>query len=370
MKEKLFITGMVRSGTTLMDKILAVQPASCIFSQPLPYLFRELKRRYLGSLDAKDEYYVLNNYFNEDRYRWNELSAFLAKEQIAPDELDSILSAMEGYSGQGTAIHNIYDNDIRIKESFGEIVTRLLYSNCKDDVFSYVGLKEVLCEDFIPFMKTVGFKSILILRNPYDVLTSIHYGKGSKYTGVRRPSLFHLRNWRKSVAFASLFKDDADVLVVKYEDLLINPTEQLGLLSSFIGCEIDLAFMENATWKGNSSFTESGSKDILNKGSLNRYLEILPLSMIQYISYVCEAELKLLGYPLYHSSDYLLEMYQEPITIETEDFAQDYSSSAENIGLEHLRRNFLQKDCSETDKYRYFLDPAVYEVLRKALLNL
>jgi Sulfotransferase family len=46
----LFVTGMQRSGTTLLEKLLHAHPELSVLSQPFPLLFVEVKRAFLESI--------------------------------------------------------------------------------------------------------------------------------------------------------------------------------------------------------------------------------------------------------------------------------------------------------------------------------
>ena len=43
----LFVTGMLRSGTTLLDKLLSIHPQALVHSQPLTPLYVKVKRAFL-----------------------------------------------------------------------------------------------------------------------------------------------------------------------------------------------------------------------------------------------------------------------------------------------------------------------------------
>ena len=65
--DALFVTGAQRSGTTLLEKVLASQPGISMLSQPFPLLFVEVKRAFLRSL-GNDDPYPLGHLFRERRY--------------------------------------------------------------------------------------------------------------------------------------------------------------------------------------------------------------------------------------------------------------------------------------------------------------
>ena len=63
MRSDFFITGMGRSGTTLLEKLLCNHKDLSVLSQPLPLVFIDLKKRFLETLGIK-KYFVLNDSLN------------------------------------------------------------------------------------------------------------------------------------------------------------------------------------------------------------------------------------------------------------------------------------------------------------------
>ena len=59
-----FITGLYRSGTTLVEKIIQNNPEIFIANQPTPFLFFELKNKILKE-DNVEYYPPLNTLFSE-----------------------------------------------------------------------------------------------------------------------------------------------------------------------------------------------------------------------------------------------------------------------------------------------------------------
>ena len=96
-----------------------------------------------------------------------------------------------------------------------------------DKKVKYIGVKEPICEEYLPYFCLNKVKNILILRDPRDVLASANYPKGEKHFGLKKPSLFILRTWRKSVEFMRLLADNENFHFLKYEDLVKHPYKEL-----------------------------------------------------------------------------------------------------------------------------------------------
>jgi hypothetical protein len=95
------------------------------------------------------------------------------------------------------------------------------------DDAAYVGGKETLWEEMLPFLLERGAAGVIILRDPRDVLASLNHGRGAEYGGRLKPTLFNIRNWRKSAAFALHLERHPRFLWLRYEDLVTRPREVL-----------------------------------------------------------------------------------------------------------------------------------------------
>ena len=62
-----FITGMARSGTTLLEKMLANHPQLSMISQPFPRLFVHAKRQFVESLGQTQPLHALEHLFRNPR---------------------------------------------------------------------------------------------------------------------------------------------------------------------------------------------------------------------------------------------------------------------------------------------------------------
>ena len=83
MTSSVFVTGMARSGTTLLDKLLSLHPNAFVASQPLPLLYVWVKRAFWESSPSNSSpetitiQYPLNDMFGEHYYPLEELLSFL-----------------------------------------------------------------------------------------------------------------------------------------------------------------------------------------------------------------------------------------------------------------------------------------------------
>lgn len=369
----LLITGMARSGTTLLDKVLNAQKDIAVLSQPFPFLFRKAKTEFYKSIGHSETFYVLNNYFNEKHYRLPQLANYLKSLTLDKDEVQAVFNDMSSWSGQYTKVSNydeILDFDTVNWSKLIESLTQKVLGERADAVCT--GIKETQCEEFIPFLTEIGWKAIIIVRNPFDVISSIQFGKGGEFTGKKRPTLFHVRNWRKSVAFAAMLEKDPNVLVLKFDEVVAEPEVGVSKMEQFLGVPVmgdieekDLVGADGKPWKPNTSFSVRTSNSIFDASAVGRYKEVLPESMVKYVSYMCHHELAYLGFEKIASTEEDMLAFTEPFAIEAEGFTQDYSTTDSFIE-ERIRKQLLNREREpEADEVeRLFINEVSFNALR------
>lgn len=348
MNHYLFLTGMSRSGTTLLQNILSSHERVDVLSQPIPLIYRYLKKEFYREIDHEENHYVLNHLFNEQKYTPEQLLQFLERRELSRNELEDLLKEMEEWSGQKTLLAN-YERLLFpiISINLIEFYKSLLIKYCKSNSNLYLGAKEILLEEFVPYFLKNKIKTILIIRDPRDVITSINIGSGPKYVGQHRPTLFHIRHWRKSVAIINTFRHHNCFRWIKYEDLVQNTSSCLKKITDFL--ELDefpedhfdygVRTREGGTWSGNSStehFTGIASDN------LNKFQKYMDLNTLQYIEYMCQPEMINIGYDLVtDTSLYDPSLFTEPYAIEIQDLDPMMSNKEAEIELEINRRKLL-----------------------------
>ena len=297
---RVFLTGMMRSGTTLLQRALDMHSDVSISYQSRTKDFLQCKKSFHQSLNV-EKYHLLSHYSGNNEYSLKELNDWL----LLNSDVNNLISGSED------------------RKAFG--------------------VKEVLAEEFIPFFIKNGIKCILIVRDPRDVIASMSFGNGAEYTGKERPVLFDLRNWRKSVLIGEVFKNDPNLMVLRMEDLLIHPENVMESIYSFL--DIDSLSYESlveqmnlSSWKGNSSF---GEKKAFDTSAIGNYKKVLPSTVIEYIETVCKKEMELMEYDTSTSSsnEVIIHTYVEPFKVDRKEFESNYSSSSENVEYEVRRLN-------------------------------
>lgn len=351
MGDEIFVTGMLRSGTTLLEKLLAQQPRISMLSQPFPLLYVEAKRSFLRQLGSGDDPYPLGHLFRERRYTAGDLARYLSQWTPSREELAAIFARMETYSGQLTRFSRdrleATLDSVAGTSGFAEIVSRLLHLLAARPDARWFGAKETACEELVPVLLDHGFRCLIIIRDPRDVVTSLNHGTGHEMGGDVRPTLFNIRAWRKSVAIAHTCTARERFHWCRYEDLVADPERTLRAAASQIDVDLDtfdfttLRDPSGGAWTGNSSHrTYSG----ISRDSVGTHRTLLPPEVGRFIEAACLPELQRLGYPTTLTrADAVraLHDFREPYTITRPGMENDFATEQNRaIEVDRLNEHF------------------------------
>lgn len=364
----LLITGMSRSGTTLLEKLIHNHPKAAIASQPYPLIYSSIKELYLDEI-GQSFIYPMGNYFLDESGGVNNFYDFLSYFEIDKEFIISTLNKMKNYSGQWTP--SIFDKiELVLKEKsnfvnyYIELINKIsnLFEN-KDKV-NCVGSKEVYCEEYLPFLleNIDNFKAIIIIRDPRDVITSLNCGDYEKSSGKRRPILFDIRNWRKSIAFSILLKDNPNVKIIRYENLIKNHNQEIIEVFNFLGLSYqndnldkEIKDQQGMKWMGNSSF---GNKNTISNDSIGRYKEQLSSEIVSFIETTCYFEMKYLGFDFSKIDKFdekFIYNFKEPFNIERDAFTEYYKEDLVLKEQEIDRYNNVFKIMSKKENEKWFI---------------
>jgi hypothetical protein len=295
-----FVTGFLRSGTTLVEKLVHALPDACIGPQPFPFLYYDAKREFLHSRGLGEERYPLGHLFREERYRPEDFDAFLAGHRLTPAAVAASFAAMQGYRGWQLPALGARAGEAG-GGSFADVYRQLcdLLPAVLGREASLLGAKEVFCEEFIAHFLARGVPAILVLRDVRDVLTSLKFGSGASYGNAGLSVLHIVRQWRKSVAFALQFAGTPGFEVVRYEELVAQPrpwldglARRLGSPPAPAGALDDLRDQEGGSWQSNSSFAPAHG---VSRASVGRFADRLPPEWLATVEALCAPEMALLG---------------------------------------------------------------------------
>lgn len=256
------VTGLYRSGTTLVEKCLDQHPKIAMASQPLPLLWSTLKSEFLADL-GWDDRLPLGHLFRERRYTHGDLVAWLAARTISRDDLRRTQELQRGYDGWWTPELDGHLPDLG-PGTAADIAVRAARAAAaiRGRTTPVVGLKEILVEELLDHFAGAGVVTVVVVRDPVAVVRSLFRGSGQEIMGAPRPTLFHVRQWRRSVAMALRVAGRPGRLVVRHEDVVRDPSGALADVAAAVGVEpsslprdlTNLRDQSGRAWGGNSSF--------------------------------------------------------------------------------------------------------------------
>lgn len=315
--EHIVIGGQQRSGTSLVRAIVGSHSKISIFQWDLP-LWLKFSEIYSGrDLNHQQKKRLIFDVLNHKKVQ-------LIDYNIHIDEFNSLLESDEDFSS------HFFD-------AFYQCFLNVYLEKANKKI---IGIKtpenEFHTEDiFTKFPKT---KFIHVLRNPLDVAVSLKEAK-NKWWGGKINYNSHIRLWNKSAetALKNLKQYPDNYLVIKYEDVIENPTDLAKRICSFLNVDFEEKMLEMGDqpgWTGsNSSFKKKKGESNFKSTSINRYEEQLPKKTQDLYFHFLNEHLKYFGYPhkeVSLSSNNLME-YQINNVLE----------SAKEKGTRVIRRSFL-----------------------------
>ncbi|MGJ4733848.1 sulfotransferase family protein [Leptospira levettii] len=374
----IFVTGMFRSGTTFVARLLNQSDEISFASDPFFAILKDFRNTLSNESAHKvDPHAPLEDYyFDENKFHFFKKIQNTNLGDVKIPNLKYLKEFTEASSFPysellSKQIHKISANNYGDFLRQGEQLLREVYGNKR-----LSGFKEVWANEFAPHIINVfpnTSKVIHIIRDPRAILVSNFYSEG------RYPILFLARQWRKLATLAYHYsKSNQNNMIIKYEDLILNPKETIQGICNFVGINFDEKLLSteeitdggNKKWTQNSTFQEKSSSGF-NQSSVNRWKDKIKSSDRMAIEFLCYPEMKLLGY-----TDFLDESFKDissnNLIDEKDKLAKWIIPYSElNIPLEfekeNNRRGLLTKNVTEKDKELNFLVPSVYEELKSIL---
>lgn len=347
----IFITGQPRSGTSLLCEIVGHYPKTASVSQPLPLFFHHLKSVY-NQQQNHISYYPITPLFLEEKQNTKQWIKFLDSYKFLNNSLKELSVKNQAYSG--TYSSTIYNKDSN-KKDFSSLLSQ------------FAAIKEVFSEDFIPYFLSHESKTILIIRDPRDMIASLLQGR---QMGGLRGFYYHLLLWRKSVAFALHYNDDSNFLAITLENLLNKLPKHLIEIENFLGSSLFPKNLFNgelstSKWKSNSNCKQIIDKKIDNNSDRRK---LLSKNQIEFIETICFVEMKALGYKTKMKVDNLrksIYSVTDPILFNKKNFPPVWlwNKNARNQELQRL--NLLtSKKVNDDEIESYFIFITSYKKLK------
>jgi hypothetical protein len=399
MQQLAFVTGIARSGTNLIGRMLGQHQEFAVAMDPfLPVLkwFRSaVAARAIGGGTPElcqpvppsapiDDYY-----FMYERQRL--MDAIQAADLTIPFEQDSWRSLQADLEGR--AIHecadlvpHLIDLKAATYAAIWEAGVNLVARVRGNGACRWVGIKELWCVEFIPHLHAAcpSAKSVVILRDPRAAIASM-LKMGENDPTQQAQICSYVRHWRKLIAFVTYYRTKPTVadrlLTIRYEDLVCEPEQTAQEICRFFQVQYDPAMVDMAgcwdpsrrsRWQGNSSYESSLSK--IDSELASRWEGYLSDTHLRLIEYLCGPDMVLAGY-----RPRSLQLPVSEAEVPADAFLSSYgaltswrSDSGDpllDLGLEVVRRVLLVGASRPDDSLlkRCFLFPEVYDRLRDAL---
>jgi hypothetical protein len=308
----LFIFGVARSGTNLVAGLLNASSQVAVALDPLLPLFKSLRDQWIAN--SNDQRLISrfpegspfsNYYFDEDGLNLMDLvfrgdfstkvtCKKLVSKIVARAKLESpkLAKKLNGISG----------------ETFAELLdsTHLAILQLCDDIkkIQWTAIKEVWTTEFIPSLADTyeNAKFILVRRDPRGVLSSL-LAMIDKNPSQAADIVSYMRSWRKDVAISEILLSDSKIrdriMLVRYEDLVSNPSKVIAKLGVFLDLEFNCKDIRPVMGEGSDQFSNSSFAEFseVSDASKNRWKIFLENKMISIIDYLCGPEMLLSGYP-------------------------------------------------------------------------
>lgn len=348
--EHLFITGMLRSGTSLIQTILSNHRQLFIAYQPFYQLYVDIKQLFFKEHDLK-MLLPLGDGMDSSESEDDLFQNWLMNRHFDTSEVSKLTT--RSTLGKGASAPELSGKLLAKPGSFIDIhkhLHALLADHYRSNAPLFIGAKEVLCEEYVPAFVRASQRCILIGRDPRAVIASASHGRYKEETGDRYPLLMLIRLWRKSVAYWIALSTNPFVYTVRYEDLTSNSVDSLRKITEWLEVEpfhdgiIGQPLLNHAgeIWRGNSSF---GDKSGIEQSSREIWRTLLTGEEIRFIEACTKPELALLGYP--HSDNLQradISDFIEDVREVRESYLSTYQLSSENIKLELARWDAVERN--------------------------
>lgn len=358
----LFCTGVARSGSNLLCRMLSAHSQMMVAADPYLPLFRAWRNAIVGSRGGGGAWFDPSSPFH-DYYFAPEHLTLLDWIQDASVDLpftEDHAAFLERCRGRmsleaadlvpllpqlpGPTFREVFDNALNI------VVRGRNAASAR-----WAGYKEVWTIEFCaPLLRSYpGARFVVILRDPRATVASMLALGKSDATQIAHV-LSYARHWRKYVALISRYRELPElrdrVHVTTYEGLVAAPEATARELCRFLGVDFEAAMLEadaffdhstGATWRGNSSFSEIGRG--IDRSRVDRWRTSLDPRVVRLIEFVCGPEMAMAGYAVSAEAgphpeilDYLIESNDQPVS-----WRSDSGDPVRDYGLELVRHGLL-----------------------------
>lgn len=272
----IFVVGSARSGTTMIAKLLS--SSKYFYEYRAETLLMTVCRKRYGDI------------FNSLEKRQDFLRDWFRSRQFSRSNLTKL------------EFKNILEESVDYSDLLINFLSEMARKSQKEYIVDSTPANLSFINEILESCPVAKF--ILIVRDGRDVSLS-----QEKLGWIAPPILYRSRADKLNYAMLawkltnkySFYEDNSNVLVIKYEDFLAEPSQELETIAKFIGCNascFDLGSVHNPI-QPNSAFGRLGSSG--NNSTIARWKNIEP-ELLADFTFGCNKILKAFRYPIIKSS--------------------------------------------------------------------
>ncbi len=390
----LFVTGMFRSGTTLLTRVLDAHANITVGADlflPLFKAFRNAVQQDLNPAHSLEDDAPLDDY----HFRGDSITLFQRLQQadlsrpVGKLNLPLLRERLVHYSEAFAPKVVPYLANLE-GDTYFDLLNHAwqgLQRGMGKETVIHAGFKATWSSEFTPHILNAfpDAHVIQIVRDPRATAASSNVRETDKY-----PLIFLARQWRKLANLAWLYggedspKRDPRVLLIQFEDLVQNERDVSERICEFLDVPFDPAMVkadefrdgDGKPWVQNTSYTEA--KKGFNTAVIDKWRKVLEPAHVRFIEQLAQLEMKRFGYkpefatePGFEADDIL-----KPPVLGKEllaDWIQPYSLTERDdvigeMALEEWRYRLIsqREPVPDTVKQAVTLDEAVYAMLGAA----
>ena len=394
----IFSTGTARGGTGLFAHMLSVNKKVKIISDPMLGLFKSFRNAVIRNCNSpqyenfNSESAIGDNDFTFDRR--NILTLLSNSDLNLPfenTEWATLIPSLQRRAAlaSGDLVENLGSlSGATYLKVFENALSMFSQKRSPNQYLDWIGVHENWAIDFfIPLAKTFPeAKFFVITRDPRAVFTSNSRERDKSVIGHL---VSYARCHRKMLACANyyqnldLFRDR--LLVVRYEDLVLDPSRRCKEICDFLGIDFNPAMLDTSNYfdhaKGeihNGLSTYETNAQGFDPKRIDRWKSHLSQNREDLIDFLCGPEMALFDYqttrinPTFSGQTRCLNTMIDEMS-GYKAWRCDFGDPLQDFGFELFRRHLITNTIEEKPSLKEliennFLFPEVYQQIRKTVL--
>lgn len=297
----IYISGQMRSGTTLVSSFLAQNKGVKILVDQARILtasgqaFKGKDVDFSMPLNLFNKMKLFEAFINVTLWpskNWGDGRMAFATKRIEP-----FLGYIQQIRNSGDRLH-ISTQDIldlpnfRTHLDFFDVVLEQYVPIVNKRTLSYVGNKETRGEKFAAAMGAAGKKAIVVVRDPRAVISSLMEKiQSDPNFGVKDSADEAIQRWLNGY---EICKRNPRIHIVRYEDFIQEHDKTVADLSDYLGVQL---VSGSGIMTNNSSFSDV-EKGTLSEAGISRWREYSNRSLIGEVTEKCRTGIEDLGYDI------------------------------------------------------------------------